>query len=194
MSSSAIAPVRLLGLSGSLRRASHCTAILRTLADALSDRARLDLFDLAAIPLYNQDLDADGGPDAVRALKAAIAAADGVVLVSPEFNYGMSGVLKNALDWASRPAYRSVFKGKPSLVITASPAFTGGVRAQAQIIETLVAMLAHVVATPQVVVAAVHEKVVEGRLVDEAALRFALGAVDALLHEIALRKLASAAA
>ena len=92
--SSPIASVRLLGLSGSLRRTSHCTAILRTLADTLRDRAHLDLFDLAVIPLYNQDHDADGGPDSVRTLKAAIAAADGVVLVSPEFNYGMSGVLQ----------------------------------------------------------------------------------------------------
>ena len=192
--SSATAPIRLLGLSGSLRRASHCTAILRTLADALGQRAHLHLFDLVVIPPYNQDLDTDGGPDGVRALKAAIAAADGVVLVSPEFNYGMSGVLKNALDWASRPAYASVFKGKPSLVMTASPAFTGGVRAQTQIIETLLAMLAHVVTTPQVVIAAAHEKVVEGRLVDEAALRFALDATDALLRDIALRKLAPVAA
>ena len=138
------------------------------------------------MPPYNPDLDGENAPEAVRALREAIAASDGLIVVSPEYNYGMSGVLKNALDWASRPAMRSPLKGKPALIMTASPAFTGGVRAQAQIREALAATLARVVARPQVVIAGVHEKVRDGRLVDEAALRFALEAVDDLLEEIAL--------
>jgi chromate reductase len=186
MNSSASQPFRLLGLSGSLRRASANTAVLRTLQEALASRAELTIFPLDEVPPYNPDLDGENAPEAVRALREAIAASDGLIVVSPEYNYGMSGVLKNALDWASRPAMRSPLKGKPALIMTASPAFTGGVRAQAQIREALAATLARVVARPQVVIAGVHEKVKDGRLVDEAALRFALEAVDDLLEEIAL--------
>jgi chromate reductase len=186
MNSSASQPFRLLGLSGSLRRASANTAVLRALQEALASRAELTIFPLDEVPPYNPDLDGENAPEAVRALREAIAASDGLIVVSPEYNYGMSGVLKNALDWASRPAMRSPLKGKPALIMTASPAFTGGVRAQAQIREALAATLARVVARPQVVIAGVHEKVKDGRLVDEAALRFALEAVDDLLEEIAL--------
>lgn len=183
-------PVRLLGLSGSLRQGSHCTAILRTLAAALAGKAELTLFPLNDVPLYNQDLDTDAGPEGVGALKRAIAGSDGVIVVSPEYNYGMPGVLKNALDWASRPAMTSPLKGKPALIMTASPGSVGGARAQHQIRETLSAVLARVVARPEVVIAAVHEKVKEGRLTDEASLAFALAAVDDLLQEVDLLRVA----
>jgi chromate reductase len=186
MSSLASKPFRLLGLSGSLRRASANTAVLRTLQEALAPKAELTIFPLDEVPPYNPDRDGENAPEAVRDLKGAIAASDGLIVVSPEYNYGMSGVLKNALDWASRPAMKSPLKGKPALIMTASPAFTGGVRAQHQLRETLAATLARVVARPQVVIAGVHEKVRDGRLVDEAVLRFALEAVDDLLAEIAL--------
>jgi chromate reductase len=119
--------LRLLGLSGSLRRASNSTAVLRSLRDALATRAALNIFPLHAVPLYNEDDDADA-PESVRALRSAIEASDGVIMISPEYNHGMSGVLKNALDWASRPFGRSTLKSKPVLTMTASPAFTGGVR------------------------------------------------------------------
>jgi len=93
----------------------------------------------------------------------------------------MSGVLKNSLDWGSRPYGRSVLSGKPVLTMTASPAFTGGVRAQQQMNETLVSIPARLVLRPQIVIGGVREKVRDGRLVDEAALRFALAGVDDLL-------------
>jgi chromate reductase len=117
-----MAQFRLLGLSGSLRRASNSTAVLRGLQDALGPRAALDIFPLHAIPLYNEDDDAQHAPESVRALRSAIDASDGVIIISPEYNHGMSGVLKNALDWASRPYGLSVLKGKPVLTMTASPA------------------------------------------------------------------------
>jgi len=101
---------RLLGLSGSLRRASNSTAVLRGLQDALGLRAALDIFPLHAIPLYNEDDDAGHAPESVHNLRSAIDASDGVIMISPEYNHGMSGVLKNALDWASRPYGRSVLK------------------------------------------------------------------------------------
>ena len=104
---------RLLGFSGSLRRASKCTAVLGGLRDALAPNATLDIFPLNGIPLYNEDDDGEHTPESVRALRLAIAASDGVVMISPEYNHGMSGVLKNALDWASRPYGRSSLARKP---------------------------------------------------------------------------------
>ena len=186
--------LRLLGLSGSLRRASNSTAVLRGLQDALAPKARLDIFSLHGLPLYNEDEDGEHAPESVRALRSAIETTDGVIMVSPEYNHGMSGVLKNSLDWASRPYGRSVLRGKPVLTMTASPAFTGGVRAQHQMNETLASIPARPVLRPQIVIGGVHEKVSDGRLVDEATLRFALAGVDDLLEEIRAARFVRAAA
>jgi chromate reductase len=194
LESSLMPQFRLLGLSGSLRRASNSTAVLRGLQDALGLRAALDIFPLRAIPLYNEDDDAEHAPESVRALRSAIDASDGVIIISPEYNHGMSGVLKNALDWASRPYGLSVLKRKPVLTMTASPAFIGGVRAQQQMNETLAAIPARPVFRPQIVIGGVHEKVRNGRLIDEAALSFALAGVDDLIEEItAVRSVRKAA-
>jgi chromate reductase len=184
----------LLGLSGSLRRASSSTAVLRGLQDALRPRAALNIFPLHAMPLYNEDDDGEHAPESVRALHSAIEVSDGVIMISPEYNHGMSGVLKNALDWASRPYGRSVLKSKPVLTMTASPAFTGGVRAQQQMNETLASIPARPVLRPQIVIGGVHEKVRDGRLIDEAALRFALAGVDDLIEEIRAARFLRAAA
>src|SRR3979490_1008767 len=127
----------LLGLSGSRARRSNSTAVLRGLQDALVPRAALNIFLLHGMPLYNEDDDAGHAPESVRALRSAIETSDGVIMISPEYNHGMSGVLKNGLDWASRPYGSSVLSGKPELTMTASPAFTGGVRAPQQMNENL---------------------------------------------------------
>ena len=108
----------LLGISGSLRRASYCTAILQNIADAAESRATLEIFPLDAVPPYNQDLDNESPPQPVAALRQAIERAAGLVIVTPEYNYGMSGVLKNALDWASRPYGKSKLKGKSVLTLS----------------------------------------------------------------------------
>ncbi|NYZ11655.1 NAD(P)H-dependent oxidoreductase [Azospirillum sp. RWY-5-1] len=187
------APIRLLGISGSLRKGSHCTAVLRTLADRAGELATITLFPLNDVPLYDQDLDTATPPAAVAALKQAIAEADGLIVITPEYNYGISGVLKNALDWASRPAMKSPMVGKPALIASASMAFTGGARAQAQLRETLAATMARPIARPQVVVPAVHEKVKDGVLVDEAAITFALGAIGDLVQEVRMLRLARGA-
>ena len=184
----------LLGLSGSLRRASNSTAVLRGLQDALASRAVLNIFPLHGMPLYNEDDDGDHAPESVRALRSAIETSDGVIMISPEYNHGMSGVLKNALDWASRPHGRSTLGGKPVLTITASPAFTGGVRAQQQMNETLVSIQARLVLRPQIVIGSAHEKIRDGRLVEDATLRFVLAGVDDLLEEIRAVRFVRAAA
>jgi chromate reductase len=184
VTSSELRVPRLLGISGSLRRESLNSAVLATLQEALAGRAQLDVFPLATIPLYDGDLDGEEPPAPVRAFKGAIAACEGIVVCSPEYNYGIPGVLKNAIDWASRPGFQSPLVGKPVLLMTASPASTGGARAQAPIREAFLATLARVVARPEVVIASAHRKVAGGRLVDEATLRFALEAVEDLLREI----------
>jgi len=174
---------RLLGISGSLRQGAFSTAVLRGLAEALGPRAELTIHPLDAVPLYNQDLDTALAPAGVAALRAAIGEADGVIIVSPEFNYGLPGVLKNALDWASRPYGTATLIGKPVLTVTESPAFTGGARAHAPLNDVLLAIGARVLARPQAVIGSVHEKVTDGRLTDAAALEFLIAGVEDLLRE-----------
>jgi chromate reductase len=178
--------IRLLGISGSIRRDSHCTAVLRSLQPLLPGHASIELFPLDDVPLYNADLDGDAPPAAVAGLKTAIAQADGLVLCSPEYNYGMPGVLKNAIDWASRPGFASPLKGKPVLIATASPGTAGGVRAQAQIRDALAATLARPVVRQHVAIANVATRIREGRLADEPTLEFLRVALADLLQEIAL--------
>lgn len=180
--------INLLGFSGSLRSGSYSAAVLRTVADASADKAQITIFNIGGIPLYNQDIEDTDLPDSVRKFKDAIAAADGVVIVTPEYNYGITGVLKNAIDWASRPGHNSVLKDKPALIISTSPAFTGGVRAIQQLRQTLSATLTRVVAVPDIVIGAVDKKIEGGRLTDETSLKFANGGVDALIAEIRLLK------
>uniref|UniRef100_UPI003ECF3B28 NADPH-dependent FMN reductase n=1 Tax=unclassified Variovorax TaxID=663243 RepID=UPI003ECF3B28 len=184
--------IRLAGISGSLRQASSNTSILRTLQASLPSGVEMTLLPLDGIPLYNQDLDGPGLPDSVREFKAAIDSSHGVVMCSPEYNFGMPGVLKNAIDWASRPAFASPLKGKPVLVMTSSPASTGGVRAQAQLREALGGTLSRVISRPQVVIAGVNGKIEDGRLTDPASLTFALEAIADLIAEIGLLRTAQA--
>ncbi|MER9235046.1 NAD(P)H-dependent oxidoreductase [Mesorhizobium sp. M0622] len=171
---------RLLGLPGSLRRGSYSLAVLRGLQLALGPAVDLQIGDLR-LPLYDQDEDGASTPQTVQAFRQAVAESDGVVIATPEYNHGIPGVLKNALDWASRPLGRSALTGKAVLVISVSPAFTGGVRAQAQANETLLAIQSRPVLGPQVVIGNVADKIRDGRLVDEPSLRFALSAIDRLI-------------
>jgi len=175
---------RLLGISGSLRSQSTNTAILKSLCARLGDQAEMSLFALNDIPLYNADIETQALPTFVAALKEAIAQADGLIICSPEYNYGTSGVLKNALDWASRPGFNSPLKNKPVLIMTSSPGVLGGVRAQAQLRETLSATLSRVIRGPQIVIPGVNEKIQDGSFIDEKTIEFMLAAVDDLISEI----------
>jgi chromate reductase len=150
----------------------------------MQDGVHLEVHSLIDLPLYNGDLDTEGPPDAVVRLREAIRQADGLVLCTPEYNAGTSGVMKNALDWASRPQQNSSLRGKHALIMSASPAFTGGARAHAQLRETLASTLSRVAVHPAVVIPQVLGKLKEGRLIDESNIEFALGAIQALLAEI----------
>ena len=175
---------RLLGIPGSLRARAFSTLVLEAVVAASALHGEYELADIGGLPHFNQDLYVDPLPTAVLRLREQIALADAVVISSPEYNHGIPGVLKNALDWASRPHNGSPLKGKPILIITSSPAFTGGVRAQYQIRETIVSALARPVATPEIVVGLVHTKIVDGRFHDPAAIDFALGGLMTMFEEI----------
>jgi chromate reductase len=186
-------PVRLFGMSGSLRRGSYSNAVLETLRDRFFGRAALTIGDLAPIPLYNQDFEGDGRPAPVKALLAAIAEADGLVLCAPEFNHSIPGVLKNALDWASRPAFASVMAYKPVAIMATAVGPLGGARCLEHMRVALDSMLARVTLAREVTIASVADKIRDGRLVDEASLGFACAAIEALLREIRLWRTAQLA-
>jgi chromate reductase len=178
---------RLLGIAGSIRGGAFSKAVLAAVAESAAPDGHFDFADIGALPHFNQDLFVEPLPAAVAEFRAQIAAADGLLISSPEYNHGMPGVLKNALDWASRPHNASPLKHKPALVITSSPAFTGGVRAQYQIRETLVSALARPVSAPEIVVSGVAAKIVDGRFVDAATLEFARDCLATMYAEIATR-------
>jgi chromate reductase, NAD(P)H dehydrogenase (quinone) len=183
-------PPKVLGISGSLRKNSFCTAILHTIAESAATTVDLEIMSLTDIPLYNQDLDTDSPPAPVVLLREAIGNANGLIIVTPEYNYGLPGVLKNTLDWASRPYGKSKLTGRVVLTLSASPAFTGGVRAQSQLNETLIANAAELVLRPQIVIGLVHEKVREGRLVDAQSLQFISQGMADLVNAMDLKSAA----
>ena len=124
--------LRILGLLGSLRQESHNTNVLRSAAELLPPGVELEIYDgLRELPPYDADLDVEPADEAVARLRDAIADADGVVIATPEFNGSIPGVLKNALDWASRPFPDNSLRGKPVAVIGASTGLFGAVWAQA---------------------------------------------------------------
>jgi chromate reductase len=177
------ARVKLLGLSGSLRTNSYCRSVLHALQRALAPEVHLAIRNLR-LPLYNEDEDGDVASEVVRNFRSSIAECGGLVIVTPEYNHGIPGVLKNALDWASRPLNGSVLAEKPVVVISASPAFTGGVRAQASVHDTLLAVGARIIDGPQIVIGNVAEKVVHGEFVDKASLAFALNRICRMVKNI----------
>jgi chromate reductase, NAD(P)H dehydrogenase (quinone) len=133
--------MRVLGISGSLRHGSHNSALLQAAAERLPAGAELVRFErLGEIPPYDEDVEAQGVPDPVRELRAAIASADAVLVATPEYNHSIPGQLKNALDWASRPAGHSALSGKPAAAIGASTGMFGAVWAQAELRKVLGAL------------------------------------------------------
>lgn len=172
-------PLTVLGLSGSLRKNSYNRALLRAAKELAPEGTIIGTFDLGSIPPFNEDVEADGDPPVVAALKDRIAAADALLIATPEYNAGVPGVLKNALDWASRPAFLSVLAGKPVAMMAASPRRSGPARALRQLRETLVATLSFPL-EQELAIARAHEKFTDGELSDpeaREALRQLLGAL-----------------
>jgi chromate reductase len=172
---------RLLFIPGSLRAASASRATVRALLARVGDKAETEVADIGALPHYNADVTDD---PAVAAFVASVGGADGVVFVTPEYNYSVPGLLKNAIDWASRPAYASVFLGKPCMIVSVSGGALGGVRAQAHLKYILNGMLAEVFASKEIVVAMANTKVEDGVLKDDNVLDFAEETLSAFIARI----------
>ena len=160
-------PVKIFGLAGSLRRGSYNRMALRAAAELLPEGASLDALDLPDLPGFDQDKEKEP-PAAVVDLKRRIRAADAVLLVTPEYNFSIPGVLKNAIDWASRPYGDNAWAGKPAAILSASVGLMGGVRAQYHLRQVLVTLDMPTVNMPEVAIGSAHKRFDEsGALTDE---------------------------
>jgi chromate reductase len=158
----------VLGISGSLRNGSHNAKLLRTAAELLPPSVELEVFDgLKAVEPYDHDDDRGGGPRGARRLREAIESADAVLIATPEYSHSIPGQLKNALDWASRPAGENVLLGKPAAVVGASTGMFGAVWSQAETRKVLGATGARVIDEELPVGRADHAFTNDGRLADE---------------------------
>jgi len=159
--------INLLGFAGSLRQKSYNHCLLRACLELLPPDTALEIFDLEGIPLFNQDLEASLPPKVVE-FKQKIKTADALLIVTPEYNYSVPGVLKNAIDWASRPSGNNSFQGKKAAIMSASTGMLGGARAQYHLRQSFVTLDMYAVNQPEVFVTFAAQKFDDqGRLVDE---------------------------
>jgi len=160
-------PFSVLGIAGSLRTGSYNRRLLAAAIELSPPELAIAPFQrLSEIPLYDADLEARGLPEPVAALKAAMASADGILIATPEYNHSVPGVLKNAIDWASRPAGHAAYGGKPIGIMGATPGNGATIRAQLALRQAL-DLDAHLMAAPEVLIARAGERFDhEGRLVD----------------------------
>jgi chromate reductase len=179
---------RILGISGSLRRDSHNTNLLRAAAEAAGPDVELELYDgLKQIPPYDEDDDVQPRPVSVASLASAIEAADAVLFSTPEYNTSIPGQLKNAIDWISRPIARNVLRNKPVAVVGASTGAFGAVWAQAELRKVLAALGARVLDV-EVPVPHAHTRFEDGLLIDEEIRLGVLEAVESLAAEARVRE------
>ena len=163
----------VVGFAGSLRRGSYNRALLDGATELAPPTLHIVVHDLAAIPLYNGDLEAAGVPDSVAELRSAVRDADALLIATPEYKHGVPGVLKNTIDWLSRHPRDSALNGKVAAIVGASPGFTGTARAQSQLRQAFVFTNTYALLQPEVLVARTHEKFdAEGRLTDQATRDF----------------------
>jgi chromate reductase len=173
--------VKVLGFSGSLRKGSLNRMLLRAAVELAPSGMTIETFELRDIPLYDGDVEAQGDPTPVVAFKAAIRAADALLIATPEYNYGVPGVLKNAIDWASRPSSKSVLNDKPAAVMGASTGGFGTARAQLQLRQAFCFTQTLPVQQPEVLVARAADKFdADGRLTDEKTREFVRALLVAL--------------
>lgn len=172
--------VRILGFAGSLRKASYNRAILRAALDVIPQDATLEVFDLEGIPPFSQDLEGEP-PAKVREFKAKIRGADALLIATPEYNYSMPGVLKNAIDWGSRPYGDNAFDGKPLAIMGASIGMLGTARAQYHLRQSCVFLNMHPLNQPEVMVPFAQEKIDASGQLTDGKTREKIGE---LLHEL----------
>jgi len=159
--------ITILGFAGSLRKDSYNKAILRAAVEVAPENVVIEIFDLEGMPFFNQDLERDPGTK-VKEFKERIRAADAILIATPEYNYSMPGVLKNAIDCASRPYGDNAFQGKPAAIMGASIGMIATARAQYHLRQSMVFLDMHPVNQPEVMVPFADKKVDEhGRLADQ---------------------------
>jgi chromate reductase len=181
-------PLTILGIAGSLRRQSFNKGALRAAQKLCPEGARLDLYDLAGLPLFNQDEERNPNPK-VADFKQRIRAADAILISTAEYNYGMPGVLKNALDCASRPYGDNAWDGKPVAIMSAAMSMGGGVRAQYQLRQCFVFLNMEAVVQPEVAIANAPERFdAQGNLTDETSKKLIGQLMQKLVHKVRLMK------
>lgn len=167
-----MADLKVLGISGSLRRGSYNTAALRTCAELLPAGMTMTYARIDDIPLFNQDLFDAGMPEPVKRFRAEVAAADGLLIASPEYNFSVTAALKNAIDWGSR-APNQVFQDKAVAIFSATTGPVGGVRNQYDLRRILTQLWGHVLPRPEVFISNAQSKFdAQGRLSDETTRKF----------------------
>ena len=159
--------ISILGFAGSLRKGSYNRALLRAALELVPNDAKIEAFELDGIPPFNQDLESSP-PEKVKEFKRKTKAVDALLIVTPEYNYSIPGVLKNAIDWASRPYGDNAFEGKPVAMMSASIGMLGGARAQYHLRQSFVFLNMYPVNKPEVFVTFAPQKFDDkGRLLDE---------------------------
>jgi chromate reductase len=160
--------LRVIGIAGSLRRMSYNRALLCAAQQLAPPSLRIDIEELDDVPMFNADLDAGSPPEGVARLRQAVLAADGLLLVTPEYNHGVPGVMKNAIDWLSQPLRESVLDGKPTALMGASTGLAGTARGQSQLRQAFVLTNTPAMLRPEVLVGRAQDKVDStGRLTDD---------------------------
>jgi len=186
--------IRILGIAGSLRKQSYNKGALRAAQQLCPEGATLEIFDLEGIPPFNQDLEKNSHPR-VNELKQRLRAADAVLLCTPEYNYGMPGVLKNAIDAASRPYGDNAWSGKPVALMSAALSMGGGVRAQYQLRQCFVFLNMDAVVQPEVAIANAPERFDnDGNLTDETSKKLIGQLLGNLVEKVRLLRPAMKAA
>jgi len=164
--------MNVIGISGSLRKGSFNTAALRAAQGLAPEGMTIEVAQIGDLPLYNDDVRAAGFPPPAERLRAQLAAADAILLVTPEYNYSISGVLKNAIDWASRPPSQP-FEAKPVAIMGASPGLFGSARAQYHLRQMLIFLNAMPLNRPEVMIGQAQNKFdADGNLTDEPTREF----------------------
>lgn len=176
---------KLIAISGSLRAGSYNTALLRAFAALAPEGVSVEIADIKALPLYNQDDEKEHFPEAAAALKQKIREADGILIATPEYNRSLSGVLKNALDWTSRPYGDNAWVGKPVYAMSCSSGNISGALAQYDLKKVLLYLNAHVLGQPEFFCGHAQEKFNEaGELIDEGTKQFIGTAYEAFTKYI----------
>jgi chromate reductase, NAD(P)H dehydrogenase (quinone) len=175
-------PLHVLGIPGSLREDSYNRALLQAAQRLAPEGMEIEIYGIDEIPPFNADVEAEGDPEPVKAFKEAIRRADALLIATPEYQYSIPGVLKNALDWASRPPGKSALQQKPVAIMGTTTGQFGTARAQAALRQVLAYNEMPMVMQPEVLVAEAKEKFEDGQLTDQDASKFMRQLLDNLVE------------